>query len=74
MRDENTPTIDHDLTMLVRRHLFGRASVSFLEALVSAEGVILRGRSSTYYAKQLAQHAVLSVAGRPLIANEIEVC
>jgi hypothetical protein len=36
-------------------------------------GVILRGRAQTYYAKQLAQHAVMEASGLPILANEIEV-
>jgi hypothetical protein len=36
-------------------------------------GLILRGRTSTYYAKQLAQHAVMAVTNVPILANEIEV-
>jgi len=40
---------------------------------VGPEGVLLRGRCSTYYCKQLAQHAVMGLHhGRPL-TNEIEV-
>jgi hypothetical protein len=37
-------------------------------------GLILRGRAHTYYAKQLAQHAVMEATGMPILANEIEVC
>jgi hypothetical protein len=73
-REKDTPTIDPELTMIVRRHMSARASIGFLEVLVSDRGVVLRGRSATYYGKQLAQHAVLTVAQLPLIANEIEVC
>jgi hypothetical protein len=36
-------------------------------------GLILRGRAATYYAKQLAQHAVMAVTAVPILANEIEV-
>jgi osmotically-inducible protein OsmY len=44
-----------------------------LRLVVSDEGVILRGQSRTYYAKQLAQHVVMNAAGLPILANEIEV-
>jgi hypothetical protein len=37
-------------------------------------GLLLRGLSVTYYAKQLAQHAVMEAADCPIEANEIEVC
>ncbi len=36
-------------------------------------GLLLRGHARTYYAKQLAQHAVMEATGLPILANEIEV-
>jgi hypothetical protein len=36
-------------------------------------GIILRGHSQTYYAKQLAQQAVMTATNLPIRANEIEV-
>jgi hypothetical protein len=36
-------------------------------------GLILQGHARTYYAKQLAQHAVMEACGLPILANEIEV-
>jgi hypothetical protein len=36
-------------------------------------GVILRGRSRTFYEKQLAQHALMQITRLPILANEIEV-
>ena len=36
-------------------------------------GLVLRGHSLTYYAKQLAQHAVMAATKLPILANEIEV-
>jgi hypothetical protein len=42
--------------------------------VVVDRGLILRGRAHTYYAKQLAQHAVMEATGLPILANEIEVC
>ena len=43
--------------------------------VVCADGqVTLTGRSRTYHAKQLAQEAALDlIAGRPTLANQIEV-
>jgi hypothetical protein len=35
--------------------------------------LILRGRAHTYYAKQLAQHAVMEVIELRIVTNEIEV-
>ena len=36
-------------------------------------GLVLRGRAPTFYAKQLAQHAVMEASGLPILANEMEV-
>jgi hypothetical protein len=36
-------------------------------------GIVLRGFARTYYAKQLAQHAVMTETHLPIFANEIEV-
>ena len=36
-------------------------------------GLVLRGHSLTYYAKQLAQHAVMAATELPIRGNEIEV-
>jgi hypothetical protein len=36
-------------------------------------GVVLSGRVRTYYAKQLAQHAVMRATALPILGNEIEV-
>lgn len=36
-------------------------------------GLILRGRVRTYYAKQLAQHAVMAATDLPIMRNDIEV-
>ena len=37
------------------------------------QGLVLRGRVHTYYAKQLAQHAVMEACGLPIHANEVQV-
>lgn len=36
-------------------------------------GLILSGQGRTYYAKQLAQHAVMEATDLPILANEIEI-
>jgi osmotically-inducible protein OsmY len=41
--------------------------------VVAGGGLVLRGHTHTYYAKQLAQHAVMEATGLPIVANEIEV-
>ncbi len=40
---------------------------------VSPQGILLRGRCSTYYTKQLAQHAAMSLPGGDRLTNSIEV-
>lgn len=35
--------------------------------------LILHGHTHTYYAKQLAQQAVMEVVGIPILVNEIDV-
>jgi hypothetical protein len=44
-----------------------------LRLVVVDRGLILRGHTRTYYAKQLAQHAVMEASRLPILANEIEV-
>ena len=56
--------------MLLRR-LGNR--VRDLRVIVLADGLILQGRTGTYHAKQLAQHAAMELAALPILANEIEV-
>ena len=36
-------------------------------------GLVLRGHVHTYYARQLAQHAVMEASSLPIRANEMEV-
>ena len=55
----------------IRSRLSGR--IRGLQVLRENNGLILRGRTPTYYAKQLAQHAVMAATDLPILANEIEV-
>jgi hypothetical protein len=41
---------------------------------VHGHGLILKGHAHTYYAKQLAQHAVMEATALPILANDIRVC
>ncbi len=59
------------LEALLQRRLNGR--VRNLRLLVQEHGLILQGLTSTYYAKQLAQHAAIEITGLAILANEIEV-
>jgi hypothetical protein len=40
---------------------------------VSPQGICLKGRCSTYYTKQLAQHAAMNIPGGDRLVNHIEV-
>jgi hypothetical protein len=37
------------------------------------KGLVLRGHVHTYYAKQLAQHAIMEASSLPICANEMKV-
>jgi hypothetical protein len=70
----NSPATRCDLEQL-EAHIYGRlwGRVHDLRLVLRDRGLILQGRTHTYYAKQLAQHAVMEVTEVPLLANEIEV-
>jgi hypothetical protein len=55
----------------VRHQLSGRLQDFRLE--LRDRGIVLRGRARTYYAKQLAQHAVMRATDVPILRNEVEV-
>ena len=74
MSDDIPPsTLVEQLEQLVFRHLAGQCRIRDLRVLIQGRGVVLRGQTDTYYAKQLAQHAVLDLTDLPILANEIEV-
>jgi hypothetical protein len=60
-----------ELEAHVRCRLCGR--VRDFRLVVADTGILLRGHALTYYAKQLAQHAVMQATDLPIQANEIEV-
>lgn len=55
----------------VRSQLIGR--IRHFHIIVRDEGLVLKGLASTYYAKQLAQHAVMQGSKVPILANDIMV-
>ncbi len=72
--------IDHDIRNVsgldqLQSHLQSRllGKVRGFELIIQDRGLILRGQSRTYYAKQLAQHAVMDATDRVIVANEIKV-
>jgi hypothetical protein len=50
-----------------------RGQVHDLKVLPRGQGLALQGYAYTYYAKQLAQHALMSATSLPLLKNEISV-
>jgi hypothetical protein len=72
--EEHTRVTAVELTALeghVQRRL--GSQVRHLCVIACDQGIILQGRAHTYYAKQLAQHAVMQATALPILANEIEV-
>jgi hypothetical protein len=55
----------------VQSRLNGR--VRHFRLVVRGCGLVLTGHAPTYYAKQLAQHAVMAATAFPILANDIEV-
>jgi hypothetical protein len=55
----------------VRCRLAGR--VRDLRLVARGDGLALEGSAPTYYAKQLAQHAVMEVTQLRIVLNSIEV-
>lgn len=59
----------------LKTHLQAKLSGRVLDLHVvrAGKGLILHGRTHTYYAKQLAQHALMEATDLPISANAIEV-
>ena len=62
---------EEQLEAQVLRRLGGR--VRDVRIMVRPNGLILQGRTGTYHAKQLAQHAAIELTGLPVLTNDIEV-
>jgi hypothetical protein len=63
--------IDERLEALTQVRLGNR--VRNLRVLRGKDGLVLRGKTTTYYAKQLVQHAVMELDDCRILANDIEV-
>ncbi len=59
------------LEIHVQSRLSGR--VRNFRLVVCRCGLVLTGQARTYYAKQLAQHALMEATALPIAANEIDV-
>ena len=71
LNDTNLPTRLEGLTLVALRQRGGQ--IHDFRLSVQDRGIILNGRARSFYAKQLAQHAVASVTTLPIVANEIIV-
>jgi hypothetical protein len=65
------PVNSEELERLLRQRLHGQAR--HLHVVLRENRIVLQGRTSSYYVKQLAQTVVLQTLGRTLLVNEIEV-
>jgi hypothetical protein len=70
-----TCTLTAEMIGLIESHVQNRLSgrLRDFRVLVREKGLVLRGQVRTYYAKQLAQHAVMDRTEIPILANEIDV-
>ncbi len=74
--DDSEPDIDKDeLLASIKTMVLERTGnkIRDLRVEFDSEGVRLRGRCASYYSKQLAQQAVMSVAAQYGLTNEIVV-
>ena len=69
-RDQKSAEIGR-LAAVTARKLRGRLWGLRLE--LHGSGVVLRGTARSFYAKQLAQHAVMTGTTLPIVRNAIEV-
>jgi len=70
--DDTIFSEEERLESLMQRRLGNR--IRGLRVYLQPRGVILLGRTATYHAKQLAQHAAMELANMPILSNDIEVC
>ncbi len=73
MRTAEVPTDPEIATLEAQLRSRLRGQVSGLRVQARDGGLVLEGRSRTYYAKQLAQHGVMRSSRLPILANDIEV-
>jgi hypothetical protein len=70
-----SPTLPTDCCEELARHILNRTGrrVQALRVEVRDEQVVLHGRASSYYVKQIAQHSVWDVLPAVRLANDIVV-
>jgi hypothetical protein len=50
-----------------------RGCVKDFHMVIVSKGLVLRGETRSYYAKQLAQHLIMEISTMRILANDIEV-
>ncbi len=76
IRGIGSPGGHQELARYIQGHVDRAAGgrIRDLEVECTDDRILLRGRSRTYHAKQIAQQAVLDLTdGHPLLANQIVV-
>jgi hypothetical protein len=70
-----TDTATHENLARVEEHVRSRLTglLRDFQLVFHDNGLVLRGHVHTFYAKQLAQHAVMEASSLPIRANELEV-
>lgn len=68
---QNLPQLQHELEYRVQARTGRRVRNLAIE--LRPERVVLRGRASTYYVKQLAQHGIRDVLPHVYLENAITV-
>jgi hypothetical protein len=68
-------TATHETLARIEEHVRYRLSglLGDFQLVFRDKGLVLRGHVHTYYAKQMAQHAVMKASRLPIRANEMEV-
>jgi hypothetical protein len=70
-----TDTATHETLARIEEHVRSRLAglLRDFQLVFDDKGLVLRGHVTTYYAKQLAQHAVMAASRLPIRANELKV-
>jgi hypothetical protein len=65
----------HELSSTIKHRIHSRTHgrIWNLHVEFAEQSVVLHGRTSTYYTKQLAQHGAQEIVGSHAILNQIEV-
>jgi osmotically-inducible protein OsmY len=63
------------LAARIERHIRRQTSdkVRELRVEVTDDRILIKGRCGTFYCKQLAQHAAMTLAGQESLVNQIDV-